>query len=706
MIAKKSFHPSLASRHHSVPSLMRVYRSFVLILALLISGWQPWLQSAEKLTSDHVAMLIPRLFELHLSQREMDGQFMKRQLKEFVNQLDAGNRYFLKEEAESIITLGTNELQTLAEQASNGDFSYFTVLVNNFIERQINRDAVFYDGLENRADEIKALLKDPKSQTAVAVKPDDANEDISDDETDKTKRNERPLTHSERETRMLKIIAWQFEINKNYLSEVDALKLALQNIREDRNKWLKIKDDHLIDDEVPKIFLKSFMNAMDPHTDYFDADDDEFTERLERSFAGIGVQIRACPLGAQIDDIIKGGPCDKSGRFARGDQIVAVDSFGLTGLPINKIVKRIKGEKGSEVKLTLLKHDSHQKEIVPLKRDTIELSDLRVKGKKFETAAGTIGLVSVQTFYKGVHGDVRDRINELSKDRPLAGFVLDLRDNQGGYLEEAVCLAGLFLESGDIVGERDGNNKVNWKADPDKAIAYAGPLVILTSQFSASASEIVAGTLKDYNRALIVSHSQTFGKGTVQRVIPLSGLNLPGEVKITTHQYFVAGGASVQLKGVEPDVVIPGPKLFEEMLERASENAVPWNKIPGVINTANPDIKLWNEWKNSNLAALQEKSRQRMEANPELKDFFDPIKRKLKAAELKAALLLNPEKVRNPDEAPPMDIAKKDEKDLQAEEAVAIVQDMNGSWPNIAKQAAENINKVSQKGQANLELNQ
>src|SRR6185369_1382411 len=135
----------------------------------------------------------------------------------------------------------------------------------------------------------------------------------------------------------------------------EAIKMALQTMRDERDKWQKIS----LDEEVPKLFLKSFMLAMDPHTEYFDADDEEeFNVRLERSFAGIGVQIRPCPLGAQIEDIIKGGPSEKSGKFSRGDQIVAVDNFSLAGLPINKIVRRIKGERGSEVKVTVLKRES------------------------------------------------------------------------------------------------------------------------------------------------------------------------------------------------------------------------------------------------------------------------------------------------------------------------------------------------------------
>ncbi len=676
--------------------------------------------AAEKLNPDQVAILLPQLFKLHLSQRGMDAPFTKRLLKEYVNQLDPTRSFYLKGEAEALVNLSDGELKRIAEQALNGDFSRFNKIMKDFLETQIGRDGALYENLDKRADEIKALAKEGKEKVAVkpdinvpgklskpevtepkiageikaatdpkeAPKPEEPNgakvgEAEEEDDVDKIKWSERPADHAEREKRLLRATSAMYRLNRTYLSDTEAFKLAVQNAREDRAKWLAVKAA----DEVPKLFLKSFMDAMDPHTDYFDADEDEFTDRLERSFAGIGVQIRPCPLGAQIEDIIKGGPSEKSNKFARGDQIIAVDDFVLAGLPINKIVKRIKGKIGTEVKLTVRKRETRQTEVITLKRDTIELSEMRVKGKAFETPRGAIGLISVQTFYRGVHKDVRERIKQLSQSGPLAGVVLDLRFNHGGYLEEAVNLTGLFIQSGPVVGERDGDGKIGWKDDEDGDAFYTGPLVVLTNQFSASASEIVAGSLKDYGRAIIAGSSQTFGKGTVQRVIPLAGLNLPGEIKITTHQYFLAGGASVQLKGVDPDVTIPGPKLVEEdgMLERASENAVAWNQIPTGQKMDTPDVKLWHDRKAKNVAVLQKNSNVRVDANPELKDAFDPKKRKAKAA----AEPPKPEAQRDPDEPPPPEDTKKEEKDLQAEEAVAVVQDMTNSWPKMDKQAAK-----------------
>ena len=677
-------------------------RALTILLALASLSFGPPVHAAEKLHPEQVANLLPQLLQMHLKQHDMDIAFMRRMLKEYVEQLDPSRSFYLKNEAEAIISMNDEQLKKLSQQSIDGDFSQFNTIFKEFQEKQLVRADALYAGLEKRIDEIKALAKekaearktastekpeiDPKANKELLTNDPNKTDPVADDandDPDKIKWTERPLTNEERERRLLRRSAALYAINKEYLSETESFKQMLLIIRQEHDKWQNVN----MEEQVSKLFLKSFMLAMDPHSDYLEGEDEEdFANHMERSFAGIGVQIRPCPMGAQVEDVIKGGPSDKSQKFARGDQIIEVDNVALAGMPINKIVKLIKGEKGTEVKIRLFKRETQTTDIVAIHRDTIQLADIRVKGKTYESPAGPIGLISVAAFYQGVHNDVHDRLNELSKDKPLAGVVLDLRSNTGGFLEEAIDLAGLFIKSGYVVGERDAHNKIAWQQDPDPEIAFKGPLVILTNQFSASASEIVTGSLKDYGRAIVAAHTQTFGKGTVQRLLSLNPLHLPGEIKVTTDQYFLAGGASVQLKGVEPDVVIPGVKLMDEegFLERATANAIPFNEIPGKLDKTQPEVKMWMDWKTNNLAMLQQKSKARVDANPELRDFFDPKKRKAKADEKEA----KEEKPLNPDVAPkPVD--KKDEPDPQADEAVAIIKDMISSWPNLDKVGAK-----------------
>jgi len=706
----------------SAISLSSVSKSFLILIACfsISFGGIGTASAAEKLTNEQVAMLVPQLFRLHLREKRMDVPLMKRLLKEIVNNLDPAKTMFTKEEADTITNLSDDDLSKLADRSLASDLTHYKGILEGFLKTQVGRDNAFYDGIDVRFEEIKAILKDlddklaadlkkpeavveKKAEAKVGeVRPADpknpepnspqvkaADAKNLDEPDDEIKWSERPNNNAEREKRILRAVAQMYRINKSYLNDAEAYKLACQTIKQERVRWSKVN----VDNEVPKLFLKSFMSAMDPHTVYFDAEEDEeFTGRLEPSFAGIGVQIRPCPLGAQVEEVIKGGPADKSSRFAKGDQIIRVGEQVLAGLPINKIVRFIKGERGSEVKLTVVKKATKATEIIPLKRDTINLGDMRVKGKGYDTPAGRVGVVSAQSFYRGadvagahqngVSEDVRDRIAELEKEKPLIGLVLDLRDNHGGYLEEAVQMAGLFISSGPVVGEKDGRGVVTWKDDTDGKTYFDKPMVVLVNQFSASASEIVAGTLKDYSRAVIVGPTATFGKGTVQRVIPLSNLNLPGEIKITTHQYFVAGGDSVQQRGVEPDVTILGGKLMEDMLEKASENCVPWNQVKSRLDPAKmPDLAMWQDFKKKNVPQLVENSKARVAANKEYQDFFNIKIRREKALARQKELEKNPE-------APPEE-KKDDQKDFHVEEAVSVVGDMAPLWPASSKQAAK-----------------
>jgi carboxyl-terminal processing protease len=344
----------------------------------------------------------------------------------------------------------------------------------------------------------------------------------------------------------------------------------------------------------------------------------------------------------------------------------------VAGLPLSQIVKRIKGPKGTPVKLVLRKAtptpDGKKLETVTLVRDNVDLTELRVTSKKFPTSAGLIGTIAVANFYNGVAGDVAERIRQLSKDEPLAGMVLDLRGNSGGLLEEAVKMAGLFIGEGPVVAERDYQGRTSWLDDKEDEQLFGGPLVILVNQFSASASEIVTGTLRDYGRAIVVGSSQTHGKGTVQRVIDLGLVNMPGKVKITFKQYFLAGGDSVQNKGVEPEIPIPGPKVIEEWLERKQEGAIPAASITGRV-ADQADFKRYSAWKATVLPGLKEGSAKRVAENKEFDIFRKPDDKSDVNGDPKAdPELLKPKS------------KKGDEKDPQLDEAVKIVQDAIATW--------------------------
>ena len=639
----------------------------------------------EELTAEQVKDLTSGAMDIHLTQHKMDIPFLKRLVKEFQKRLDPSRTIYLQAEADAKVNLANDDLSAVAKSIKSGDLAFFSSWITEFKTTLLPRDEAFIAGLKDRQAEIATKFSKEEIATYEKLKPD-----------------EYPATEEKRRERLLVQARSNFQINRLYLEEADAFKLVMQNLsrqREEKNKLNAGRD-------TPKEVMKAFMSALDPHSEYMDAEDvEEFNTSMARSFAGIGVQIRASPNGAQIMEVIKGGPASKSGKFARGDQIIAVDEASVLGEPLSKIVKRIKGEKSTAVKLRVLKSpkkdEEQATENLTLIRDTIELSELRVTGKKQATAEGTIGVVAVENFYRGVAGDVADRIKELSAAEPLAGLVLDLRGNSGGLLDEAVKLTGLFIAEGPVVAERGKEGQSEWRDDPDKTTLYAGPLVVLVNQFSASASEIVAGSLRDYGRAIVAGPSQTHGKGTVQRIVDLQRLRnpIPGEIRITIQQYFLAGGDSTQLTGVEPEIRIPGDKLVEDFLERKQEGTLPAAKINGRI-ASNPDYLRGSAWKTEHLATLLENSRRRVALNKDFDDYrkaekgekasgetlATEIKRDVFQADPEAVkevkpdpIPVDPAPVKEPANAEPKEGVKL--KDPQLDEAVAIVADILGLWP-------------------------
>jgi len=316
---------------------------------------------------------------------------------------------------------------------------------------------------------------------------------------------------------------------------------------------------------------------------------------------------------------IKPGPAKNSNKIKEGDRIVAVAQSNappvdVVEMNLNKVVQMVRGPKGSEVRLTIVSSDStSDRRVVSLIRDEIKLDDQAAKAKIIDlpTAGGQtlrIGVIDLPSFYVPMElggprrpapaagedaphytsTDVARLLNKLKAEN-CQGIVLDLRRNGGGSLEECVKLTGLFIKGGPVVQVSDGRNAPVVDEDPDSKILYDGPLVVLTSRLSASASEILAGALQDYGRAIIVGDRSTHGKGTVQQLNPLRYwieprgfmTNDPGTLKITKAKFYRASGASTQLKGVMSDIVLPSKlNYMKDIGESSLENALGWDTIP------------------------------------------------------------------------------------------------------------------------------
>lgn len=351
------------------------------------------------------------------------------------------------------------------------------------------------------------------------------------------------------------------------------------------------------DDDRFSIFVTAITNEMDPHTDFFmPVEKRSWDERLSGKFYGIGAIIGQENGYLQISTVTQGGPAWKTTEVNDGDLILKIGEgdkapVDVIGYDIPDGVKLIRGDKGTTVKLTLKKADGTIK-VVSIVREELKLEETFAKSCTIKDGDQTTGYIYLPKFYTpmGDEGgrscaqDVAKEVMKLQAEN-VDGIVIDLRDNGGGSLYEVVQMVGLFIPDGPVVQVKNGDGRASFLPDEDNGkVLYSGPLVVMVNEFSASASEIFAAAIQDYQRGLIVGSSSTYGKGTVQRPIPLSRLTRDentdlGTVHLTIQKYYRVNGASVQLKGVIPDLVLPGYYEAYKFREKDNASALPWDEI-------------------------------------------------------------------------------------------------------------------------------
>jgi carboxyl-terminal processing protease len=442
-------------------------------------------------------------------------------------------------------------------------------------------------------------------------------------------------------------------------------------------------------DDVLQLYLTALAHVYDPHSDYFGKSQlENFQIQMRLALFGIGAVLTSEDGYCKIRELTPEGPAQKSKKLKPGDRIIAVaqgegEPVDAVDMKLNKVVEMIRGAKGTEVRLTIIPEDAPDpsvRRVVSLVRDEIKLEDQQAKAKLIELPgeAGDkplrVGVIDLPSFYadfeaakgspqrKSTTADVAVLIKKL-KEEKVDGLMLDLRRNGGGSLEEAISLSGLFIKEGPIVQVRDPDGTVIADRDNDPAVLYDGPLVVMTSRFSASASEILAGALQDYGRAVIVGDEMTHGKGTVQSLVNLSqyignantpaGFN-PGALKVTIRKFYRASGASTQLRGIAPDIKLPSINNHAEVGESALDNPLPWDVVPAApfekSNAATPF-----------LAELQGRSKQRVERDADFKYVGEEIARYLKLKDEKTVSLNEAKRRKETEEAEARTKARKAE---------------------------------------------
>ena len=424
-----------------------------------------------------------------------------------------------------------------------------------------------------------------------------------------------------------------------------------KEIRENMENWYKRLNAITRSDRF-ELYVNSLIHVYDPHTDFLNPKEKEdFNITMSGKLEGIGARLQADHEYTKVTSIVPGGPAWKQKELEANDIITGVQQEGkdvvdIKGMLIDDVVKMIRGKKGTKVTLKVKKPDGSLKDITIVRDEVIMDEGLaRSALVSVDSVLKNVGYIKLPKFYADFENPngascAKDVQKELRKLRGAGAqsLILDLRNNGGGSLQEVVEMAGLFFKDGPVVQVRD-RERISPYADSDPGVDFDGPVAVLVNSNSASASEILAACLQDYKRAVIIGGEPTFGKGSVQRFINFD--RMPGndefkplgEMKITIQKYYRVNGGSVQLKGVEPDILIPDAYSYIENGEKEYENPMPYD----VIKSLNPEQEVFRI---SNFDELKEKSKERVKSNQDL-SLIDEQARKFKEMRDKTTYPLN-----------------------------------------------------------------
>ncbi len=409
-------------------------------------------------------------------------------------------------------------------------------------------------------------------------------------------------------------------------------------------------------EDVVKTFLLCLAQTYDPHSEYLSKNDlEQFSINMRLSLFGIGAKLRSEDGYAKIMELVPGGPAIKGGKIKVGDRIVAVaqgdkEFIDCVDMKLDKVVNMIRGKKDTVVRLQVIPVDAtngSERVVYEIKRDEVKLKDEEARGELLEWPRPNgqtlkLGIIVLPSFYgdpernsnpnaKSTTRDVLALLNRL-KQEGIQGLIMDLRRDGGGFLDEAVNLTGLFIRKGPVVQARSWNGEVAVSRDKDPSIAYDGPMLVLVNRQSASASEIFAGAMQDYGRAVVVGDSKTFGKGTVQQMIELSRAvpflangSEAGAVKLTIQKFYRVAGGSTQLRGVESDIALPSIFDQPELGEESLKDPLPYDVLTPV------EFDKWD--KPLHLDELRRRAKTRIVQNPEFAYVLEDMERIRKRSE-------------------------------------------------------------------------
>jgi len=620
--------PRLAFRPLALVAIMA-------LIAMVVGAQSP---EPKPLDEDTARVIVALVEQGHMAKPKIDDETAMKWCKNFLKDLDPQKYYFEKADVDEFLSQAT----TLDEKIKDGNLDFAKLVFSRFLKRSDERLKTVMELLQEKPDfkVDESIVDDPDKLDY----PADANE------------------ARERWRKRIKLDLLQLKVDKE--DDQESIKKLTIRYR-DRNRLF-----HQFDmSELLEIYLSSLTRTFDPHSSYLSGKtwEDTIGQQLHLSLEGIGASLQSEDGYAVVKEIVPGMAADKDGRLQPEDKIVGIqkengEEIDLVEKKLSDVVRFIRGPRGTKVRLIVQPAGTKDRKIYELTRQKIELVDQHAKGQVIEAKADDgkaykVGVIALPAFYGDTTAvlnqdpeavsateDCRKLINGFKKNG-VDAVMLDLRGNGGGLLEEARTLSGLFINRGPIVQVKDATG-VKHIDDNDSGAVWTGPLVVLIDHLSASASEIFAGVIKDYSRGLIIGDSSTFGKGTVQSIVPINerlrrGDDIPqlGALKLTIQQFYRVNGESTQVKGVPPDIHIPSIRDQLDLGEGKMDNAMKFDKVNelrhDVFGRVNPEL----------IQKLESRSLDRRKANPK---FQKQEERIAKFAERKArhSISLNEAKFR------------------------------------------------------------
>ena len=534
-----------------------------------------------------ISVLNYMLTKGHYNQKELNDDFSEMVFNNFIADLDPSKRYFTKIDIKEF----SKYKYQIDNQLKESDIAFYSLVYGRFLEK-----------IKNAKNYYNAILKKPFN-----YKKDEVI-DLDFKAIDYAKTEKELLNFWRKQLKLQTIdkIRDQENLDEEEFKKDQSFKKRSFSTLEKKARAdvmesmenLYIRIDELEHRDWFSTYLNSITEAFGPHTIYMPPNIKEsFDQDMSGKVEGIGARLQKKGIYTHIVELVSGGPAWKQGDLEDGDIILKVaqeneDPVDIVGMRLDDAIKFIKGPKDTKVSLTVKKKIDGSTQVITITRDIVQLEETFVKSSVVEKDGKKYGVIDLPKFYinfedRNFRDSAKDMEKEIErlKEENVEGLLIDLRNNGGGSLDTAIKIAGLFVDKGPVVQVKYRNETPIVKQDVDNRIQWKGSLVLLVNELSASASEIFAAAMQDYNRAVILGGNQTYGKGTVQNILPINKFypnykNDLGYLKMTIQKFYRINGGSTQVEGVYSDIAMPTRFSYMKYGERDLEGALPWDKVP------------------------------------------------------------------------------------------------------------------------------